>query len=90
MTDLPIEELLPQANYSVYKLVSMAAIRSLELSDGRRCLAENINTEKFTTMALHEIAQGKIRIKEATNGKPLKEAAQEEPKEEALAEQELS
>ena len=60
MSDLPIEELLPRANYSIYKLVSMASKRALELSDGKRCLAENIDTEKFTTMALHEIAQGRI------------------------------
>ena len=82
MVDLPIEELLPRANYSIYKLVSMASIRALELSDGSRCLAENINTEKFTTMALEEIAQGKIELKEATDGKVLKEEAQDEPQEE--------
>jgi len=82
MADLPIEELLPKANYSIYKLVSMAAVRALELSDGRRCLAENINTEKFTTMALEEIAQGKIEVKGATGGKALKEEVQEEPQEE--------
>ena len=38
----------------------MASKRALELSDGKRCLADNINTEKFTTMALHEIAQGNL------------------------------
>ena len=63
MTDLPIEKLLPKAKNSIYTLVSMAATRALELSEGRRCLAENINTEKLTTMALEEIAQGKIELK---------------------------
>ena len=63
MTEIPMEELLPRAGYSIYKLVSMASKRALELSDGKRCLAENINTEKFTTMALQEIAQGKVEIK---------------------------
>ena len=82
MADLPIEELLSKTNYSIYKLVSMAAIRALELSDGSRCLAENIDTEKFTTMALEEIAQGKVKLKEATDGKILKEKTQEEPQEE--------
>ena len=67
MADLPIEELLPKAGYSMYKLVSMAAKRALELSDGRRCLAENSTTEKFTTMALEEIFQGKIEVKGASN-----------------------
>ena len=64
MTDFPIEELLPKANYSIYKLVSMAAARALELSDGKRCLAENVSSEKFTTMAFEEIIQGKIGLKE--------------------------
>ena len=65
MTDFPIEELLPRAKHSVYTLVSMASARALELSDGKRCLADDINTEKFTTMALSEIAQGKVELKGA-------------------------
>jgi DNA-directed RNA polymerase omega subunit len=64
MTDLPIEDLLPRANNSIYKLVSMASARALELSEGRKCLIENPSSEKFTTMALEEIAQGKIECKE--------------------------
>ena len=82
MADLPIEELLPRANHSIYKLVSMASIRALELSDGKRCLAENTNTEKFTTMALEEIAQGKIEIKEASNGKTVKKEEKDDSQEE--------
>lgn len=82
MSDLPIEELLPRANYSIYKLVRMASTRALELSDGSRCLAENITTEKFTTMALEEIAQGKITIKTETDGKAIKEETPEDPQEE--------
>ncbi len=78
MPDLPIEELLPRANYSIYQLVSMASKRALELSDGKRCLAENLDTEKFTTMALHEIAQGKIEVKgNGEAGPPQKEAPEE-------------
>jgi len=69
MADLPIEELLPKANHSIYTLVSMAATRALELSEGRRCLAENSTSEKFTTMALEEIAQGKIEIGQKTEDK---------------------
>ena len=63
MADLPIEDLLPRANYSVYKLVSLASARALELSEGRRCLIEKPSSEKLTTMALEEIAQGKIECK---------------------------
>ncbi len=91
MADLPMEDLLPRANHSIYKLVRMAALRALELSDGNRCLAENSTTEKFTTMALEEISQGKIRMKVATDGKAIKEekpeSSQEEDQDEyALAE----
>lgn len=82
MSDIPIEELLPRSNYSMYKLVSMASVRALELSDGKRCLAEGINTEKFTTMALHEIAQGKIEIKGAEGAGPPKKEDPEEAEEE--------
>ncbi|HQP10384.1 MAG TPA: DNA-directed RNA polymerase subunit omega [Candidatus Omnitrophota bacterium] len=84
MSDLPIEQLLPRAKYSIYKLVSMASARALELSEGRRCLAENINTEKFTTMALQEILQGKVELKDSTEKGAAKEK-EEEPKEEKLA-----
>lgn len=65
MADLPIEKLLPRANNSVYKLVSMASARALELSDGKRCLIENPSSDKLTTMALEEIAQGKIESKDS-------------------------
>lgn len=82
MSDIPIEELLPRANYSIYKLVSMASKRALELSDGKRCLAENIDTEKFTTMALHEIAQGKIEIKGEGAARPPQEKDPGETEEE--------
>jgi DNA-directed RNA polymerase omega subunit len=82
MADLPMEDLLPRAGHSIYKLVRMAAIRALDLSDGKRCLAENIDTEKFTTMALEEIAQGKIELKGISDRKPFKEEAKEETEEE--------
>jgi DNA-directed RNA polymerase omega subunit len=83
MTDLPLEQLLPKAKNSIYRLVSLAATRALELSEGRRCLADNINTEKFTTMALQEIIQGKIEVKDAqavaaTAGETATEIKEEE------------
>ena len=78
MADLPIEDLLPRANYSMYSLVSMAAARALELSDGKRCLIENPSSEKLTTRALEEIAQGKIETKEAADIRTAKEQAEKE------------
>ena len=77
MTDLSIENLLPRANYSVYKLVSMASARALELSDGKRCLVENPSSDKLTTRALEEIAQGKIESKETADLRKLNSGTQE-------------
>ncbi len=78
MPDVPIEELLPRAKHSIYKLVRMASIRALELSDGKRCLAEDTTTEKFTTMALEEIAQGKVELKGAESSGPVEEKVSDE------------
>ena len=61
----PIEELLPKAGDSIYRLVRMAANRALELSEGRKCLVENTPNDKVTTMALEEIYAGRIVFKEA-------------------------
>ena len=82
MTEIPIEQLLPRANHSIYKLVRMASMRALELSDGKRCLAEGSTTEKFTTMALEEIAQGKVEMKGAETSGPVTDKAAEEDQEE--------
>ena len=76
MAQIPIEDLLPRANYSMYSLVTMAAARALELSDGKRCLIENPSSEKLTTQALEEIMQGKIETKEAADIRAANEKAQ--------------
>lgn len=65
MGKIPIENLLPRAGFSVYRLVRMASDRALELADGRKCLVENPSCDKVTTMALEEIADGKVECKEA-------------------------
>lgn len=62
----PLEELLPKAGGSVYRLVRMAAKRALELSDGKPQLVE-LGTDKVTTIALEEIRQGKVEIKDENN-----------------------
>ena len=62
----PIEDLLPKSGYSVYRLARMAANRALELSEGKPCLIKNPSTDKFTTTALEEIAEGKVVSKHAT------------------------
>ena len=60
MDQQPIEELLPRAGNSVYRLVRMAACRALELADGKPPLIPKPQTDKLTTIALEEIAQGKL------------------------------
>lgn len=67
-SDVAIEDLLPRAGMSTYRLVRMAARRALELSDGKTPLIEgaNVNTQKLTSIALKEIAGGKVTYKYAT------------------------
>ena len=54
------EELLPKSGGNVFRLVRMAAIRALELSEGKPPLINNSFSDKSTTIALEEISQGKI------------------------------
>jgi DNA-directed RNA polymerase omega subunit len=71
-----IEDLLPKAGGSIYTLVRMASGRALELAEGKKRLVESEKTDKDTTVALKEIAQGKIIWKEATEAVEAMEVAQ--------------
>jgi len=62
----PIEELLPKADWSVYKLVRMASNRALELSEGKRAMVKGVDADKLTTLAIEEIAQGMVLSKESS------------------------
>lgn len=56
----PLEQLLPKAAGSVYKLVRMASRRALEISEtGTRLVQMPMNT-KLTTVALTEIKNAKV------------------------------
>jgi DNA-directed RNA polymerase subunit omega len=57
-----MENLLPKTD-SVYKLVILASKRALELNEGSPKLVET-DSKKVTTIALDEIRDGKISIKE--------------------------
>lgn len=50
---------------SIYKVTLLAAIRAIELNSGAQKLVES-DSKKFSTIALEEISQGKIkyRVKE--------------------------
>ena len=77
----PIDELLPRAGGSVYKLVRMAANRALELADGKPALIAKIKTDKLTTIALEEIAQGKIECVNGAKKSPEVKSKKQEDKE---------
>ena len=60
----PLEELLPKAGNSIYKLVRLAANRALQLADGRKKLVDLSPAEKTATLALEEIREGKVVLKD--------------------------
>lgn len=82
MPQFPIEKMLPKAEMSVYRLVRMAAIRALELSEGKPCLLENPGTDKFTSMALAEIVAGKVETVNAEKIRKEMGIVDEEPQSE--------
>ena len=59
----PLEKLLERSGHSIYKLVRMAAKRSMELADGMPRLIENPSSPKTATIALEEILHGKVGLK---------------------------
>lgn len=48
---------------SLFKLCNMAAARATELNSGMRNLVDVEPNEKKTTIAIREIANGKVKIK---------------------------
>ncbi len=58
-----LEDLLPQVGLSQYRLIRLAMIRALEIHDGSPPLVDFHPSEKATTIALREIAQGRVNVK---------------------------
>ena len=56
----PLEELLPKANNSVYRLVRLASIRATELAATGVKLVPAPADQKLATTALDEIRAGKV------------------------------
>ena len=77
----PLEKLLPHAGYSIYRLVLMAARRATELADGAPKLIDFPSSLKATTIALDEIAAGKIDLREIAEAKQTQEKAKGKKKE---------
>lgn len=81
----PLEELLPKAGNSIYKLVRLAAVRAIELADGKPKLIPWAASDKTPTTALEEIRCGKVVLREqAANYAPKKRAAKPADEEEPV------
>lgn len=63
MPYIDLEKLLDKTDGSIYKLVIMAYKRALEIAEGQPHLVEINSSAKPSTLALEEIAQGKVRYK---------------------------
>ena len=88
----PLEQLLPKANYSIYKLVCLAAKRAKELADGSPNLIEISSSAKTATIALEEIRAGRVVMKEvADQFDPLrkKKSGKAEKKEQSEQEEKI-
>ena len=57
------ERLLDKSEGSVYKLVNLAAKRALEIAEGQPKLIDISAALKPSTIALHEISEGKVHSK---------------------------
>jgi len=57
------EKLLSSSEGSIYKLVNLAAKRALEIAEGQPKLVEANAAVKPSTVALIEVASGKVRVK---------------------------
>jgi DNA-directed RNA polymerase omega subunit len=56
----PLEELLPKAGNSVYRLVRLASMRATELATTGVKLVQSPADQKLATTALDEIRAGKV------------------------------
>ena len=62
MSDVPLEVLLDKVE-SIFKLTNLAAARAMELNGGMKKLVPFEPKEKMTTIAIREIANGKVKLK---------------------------
>ena len=60
MVYMALEKLLDKSNNSIYKLVIMASRRALEIAEGQPKLVEANSSTKPSTVALYEIAAGRV------------------------------
>jgi len=65
MSYIPLEKLIDKTDGSMYQLVMLVARRALELAEGAPRLSEAPQDIKVTTLAMKEIAEGKVFLKKA-------------------------
>ncbi|MBI4972959.1 MAG: DNA-directed RNA polymerase subunit omega [Candidatus Omnitrophica bacterium] len=63
MAYVALEDLIDKSNMSIYKLVIMASKRSLEIAEGQPKMVVTNSSTKPSTVALYEIAAGKLECK---------------------------
>lgn len=61
MSYMPREKVLKNGD-SIFKITLLAAKRAVELNNGAQKLVKTVST-KFSSIALEEIAQGKVKYK---------------------------
>ena len=69
MAYVSLEKLLDKSNESIYKLVILASKRALEIAEGQPKLVAADASTKPSTIALYEIAEGKIRYQKPKSEK---------------------
>jgi len=63
MVYVPLEKLLDKSGNSIYKLVTLASKRALEIAEGQPKMIEVDSAIKPSTVALMEIAEKKLQYK---------------------------
>ncbi len=61
---VPLEKLIDKSKGSMFKLVLFVSRRALELAEGAARLIEAPADIKVTTLAMMEIAEGRVRMVE--------------------------
>ncbi|MCK4852111.1 MAG: DNA-directed RNA polymerase subunit omega [Candidatus Omnitrophica bacterium] len=62
MKEIALEDLLKKVE-SLFELSNLAARRAMELNSGMKKLVVSHPNEKVTTVAIREIADGKVKLK---------------------------
>ena len=69
MAYIPLEKLIDKSQYSMFKLVHLVSRRALELADGVPRLINVPPDTKVTTVAMQEVAEGKVAMAPAEKEK---------------------